>query len=111
MELLRAAHDQVRWSNSLRRDLPLPCAVRMARVLVGLVDNHGHRTPAGWTLGFPLTKVELASIGGMKPRTAEKAFSELRDSGMVIGLRAKVLVPDLDRLRRYSTAAVVSRST
>jgi DNA-binding transcriptional regulator YhcF (GntR family) len=54
-------------------------------------------------LGIPLTKVELASIAGMKPRTAEKAFSDLRKAGVVVShLRRDVLVPDLAGLRKFA---------
>ena len=42
----------------------------------------------------------------MKPRTAEKAFSDLRKAGVVIShYRRDVLVPDLDHLRRFAWMA------
>ncbi|CCH31910.1 Crp/Fnr family transcriptional regulator [Actinosynnema sp. NPDC047251] len=100
-ELARASVDHLRWSNDLRRAMPHQASTRIARVLVHLVTRHGRRTAdGGWTLDLPLTNIELASIAGMKPRTAEKAFSDLRDCGAVrASARRIVLVPDLARLR------------
>ncbi|CAL9495444.1 Crp/Fnr family transcriptional regulator [Saccharothrix sp. NPDC042600] len=99
VELFRVRADQVRWANELRRAMPHHAATRIARVLGHLVRHHGSRTTAGWTLDLPLTNVELASIAGMKSRTAEKAFSRLRDAGVVLtSTRRAVLVPDLPRL-------------
>ena len=46
-----------------------------------------------------MTNVELASIAGMKARTAEQAFGRLRDAGIVLtGTRRVLLVPHIDRL-------------
>ncbi|MEV0678525.1 Crp/Fnr family transcriptional regulator [Actinosynnema sp. NPDC050436] len=103
-ELARAGIDHLRWSNDLRRAMPHQASTRIARVLVHLVTRHGRRTDdGGWTLDLPLTNIELASIAGMKPRTAEKAFSDLRDTGAVrASTRRIVLVPDLARLREIA---------
>lgn len=104
VELFRVRADQVRWANELRRAMPHHAATRIARVLGHLVRNHGSRTTAGWSLDLPLTNVELASIAGMKSRTAEKAFSRLRDAGIVMtSTRRAVLVPDLPRLDLIAT--------
>ncbi|MEJ2857617.1 MULTISPECIES: Crp/Fnr family transcriptional regulator [unclassified Saccharothrix] len=104
VELFRVRADQVRWANELRRAMPHHAATRIARVLGHLVRHHGSRTTAGWTLDLPLTNVELASIAGMKSRTAEKAFSRLRDAGIVMtSTRRAVVVPDLPRLDLIAT--------
>ncbi|MFI9815659.1 Crp/Fnr family transcriptional regulator [Saccharothrix variisporea] len=104
VELFRVRADQVRWANELRRAMPHHAATRIARVLGHLVRQHGSRTTAGWTLDLPLTNVELASIAGMKSRTAEKAFSRLRDAGVVMtSTRRAVVVPDLPRLDLIAT--------
>ncbi|MEU4805425.1 Crp/Fnr family transcriptional regulator [Actinosynnema sp. NPDC023587] len=99
-ELAKAGVDHLRWSNDLRRAMPQQASTRIARVLVHLVTRHGRRTAdGGWTLDLPLTNIELASIAGMKPRTAEKAFSDLRDTGAVrASARRVVQVPDLAHL-------------
>ncbi|MEU7527049.1 cyclic nucleotide-binding domain-containing protein [Saccharothrix sp. NPDC042600] len=104
VELIGVIDDQLRWANQRRRDfLSHSAAERVARVLAELVGSYGREERGGWTLGIPLTKVELASIAGMKPRTAEKAFSDLRKAGVVIShYRRDVLVPDLDHLRRFA---------
>ncbi|MER5269235.1 Crp/Fnr family transcriptional regulator [Actinosynnema sp. NPDC002837] len=103
VELIGMIDDRLRWANQRRRDfLSHPAAERVARVLVDLVQTYGREEAHGWTLGIPLTKVELASIVGMKPRTAEKAFSDLRKAGVVVShLRRDVLVPDLMALREF----------
>ncbi|CCH35434.1 Transcriptional regulator, Crp/Fnr family [Saccharothrix espanaensis DSM 44229] len=104
VELIGMINDRLRWANQRRRDfLSHPAAERVARVLAELVQTYGREEAAGWTLGIPLTKVELASIAGMKPRTAEKAFSDLRKAGVVVShLRRDVLVPDLESLRKFA---------
>ncbi|MEJ2855990.1 MULTISPECIES: Crp/Fnr family transcriptional regulator [unclassified Saccharothrix] len=104
VELINVINDRLRWANQRRRDfLSHPAAERVARVVVELVQTYGREEAHGWTLGIPLTKVELASIAGMKPRTAEKAFSDLRKAGVVIThLRRDLLIPDLDRLRKFA---------
>ncbi|MBW4718277.1 Crp/Fnr family transcriptional regulator [Saccharothrix sp. SC076] len=104
VELIGVIDDQLRWANKRRRDfLSHTAAERVARVLAELVGSYGREERGGWTLGIPLTKVELASMAGMKPRTAEKAFSDLRKAGVVIShYRRDVLVPDLDHLRRFA---------
>ncbi|MBB5953861.1 CRP-like cAMP-binding protein [Saccharothrix tamanrassetensis] len=107
VELINVGSAHLRWANERRRELPQPSTTRIARVLVDLVQAHGRRALGGWVLGFPLTKVELASIAGMKPRTAEKSFSDLRNAGVVVtGLRRDVFVPDLERLREFSAVQV-----
>ncbi|MFD1151811.1 Crp/Fnr family transcriptional regulator, partial [Saccharothrix hoggarensis] len=104
VELLGVLDDQLRWANRRRRDfLSHTAAERVARVLAELVGAHGRQEVGGWVLGIPLTKVELASIAGMKPRTAEKAFADLRKAGVVVShLRRDVVVPDLEALRRFA---------
>ncbi|MFC5057271.1 Crp/Fnr family transcriptional regulator [Saccharothrix xinjiangensis] len=104
VELIGVIDDQLRWANRRRRDfLSHTAAERVARVLAELVGAHGRQELGGWVLGIPLTKVELASIAGMKPRTAEKAFADLRKAGVVVShLRRDVVVPDLDLLRRFA---------
>lgn len=96
--------DRLRWSNELRRTMPAPAAVRIAHVLIHLVHRHGHCSPDGtWTLDVPLTNIELASITGMKPRTAEKGFGELRDAQVVLSrARRAISIPDLERLRHLA---------
>ncbi|WP_433273917.1 cyclic nucleotide-binding domain-containing protein [Actinosynnema sp. CS-041913] len=104
VELISVIDDQLRWANKRRRDfLSHTAAERVARVLAELVGSYGREERGGWTLGIPLTKVELASMAGMKPRTAEKAFSDLRKAGVVVShYRRDVLVPDLAHLRRFA---------
>ncbi|WP_236594509.1 Crp/Fnr family transcriptional regulator [Saccharothrix sp. 6-C] len=103
VELIAMINDRLRWANQRRRDyLSHTAAERVARVLAELVLTYGREEAQGWTLGIPLTKVELASIAGMKPRTAEKAFSDLRKAGVVVShLRRDVLVPDLVALQKF----------
>jgi len=105
VELFSMINDRLRWANQRRRDfLSHPAAERVARVVYELVQTYGREEAEGWVLGIPLTKVELASIAGMKPRTAEKAFSDLRKAGVVVShLRRNVVVPDLQRLREFAS--------
>ncbi|MBY8849685.1 Crp/Fnr family transcriptional regulator [Saccharothrix sp. MB29] len=103
VELIGMINDRLRWANQRRRDF-LPTPPRNGwRGCWPMVQTYGREEAHGWTLGIPLTKVELASIAGMKPRTAEKAFSDLRKAGVVVShLRRDVLVPDLASLRKFA---------
>lgn len=96
--------DRFRWANERRCDFSsLPAERRLARVLVELVQTYGREHEGSWRLDVPLTNIEVASIGGMKGRTAEKAFRELREAGLVQShARRNLLVPDLDGLRRFA---------
>ncbi|MGM1062351.1 Crp/Fnr family transcriptional regulator [Saccharothrix sp. Mg75] len=100
VELARTVVEQIRWSNELRRVVSGPASARVGRVLLHLARSHGHRAPDGtWTLAVGLGNVELASIAGMKPRTAEKGFAELRDAGLVrTHTRRVIAIPDLEGL-------------
>ncbi|MCC8248788.1 Crp/Fnr family transcriptional regulator, partial [Saccharothrix luteola] len=54
--------DRLRWPDSAQRDfLSHPAAERVARVLAEVVQTYGREEAHGWTLGIPLTEVELAS--------------------------------------------------
>ncbi|WP_170231890.1 Crp/Fnr family transcriptional regulator [Saccharothrix saharensis] len=100
LDIARDNNDELRWANRLRQAVPLPAESRIALVLDHLVRRYGHRTPDGrWSLELHLTNIELASIAGMRARTAEQAFSRLRDAGIVLtGTRRVLLVPRIDRL-------------
>lgn len=104
VELIAVINDRLRWANQRRRDfLSHSAAERVARVLAELVQTYGREERHGWTLGIPLNKYELASIAGLKPRTAEKAFSDMRKAGVVVShLRRDILIPDLQALRRFA---------
>jgi CRP/FNR family transcriptional regulator, cyclic AMP receptor protein len=105
LQLFAITNNRLRWADDRRRDfLSYPAAERVARVVYELVQTYGREEPEGWVLGIPMTKVELASLAGMKPRTAERAFSDLRKAGVVVShLRRNVVVPDLERLREFAS--------
>jgi CRP-like cAMP-binding protein len=103
MMLAGMINDRLRWSNQRRQDfVSFNATERVARVLAELVQTYGRKGPAGWVLGIPLTNVELASIAGMKPRTADKAFGELRRADVVRSHRHRdFIVPDLEKLNDF----------
>ncbi|ROP38585.1 Crp/Fnr family transcriptional regulator [Saccharothrix texasensis] len=102
--LLGVLNDRLRWAYARQRDFLAHTAVeRVARVLVELLREHGREEEEGWALKLPLTRIELASMAGMKPRTAERAFGALRKAGVVrYHARRDVLVPDLSALSRLA---------
>jgi CRP-like cAMP-binding protein len=104
VEMIGMINERLRWADRRRSDfLASPIRERLARVLVELMQAYGRQEELGWTLGIPLTNVELASVAGIKPGTAQKAFGDLRKAGVVVShLRRDVLVPDLDELRKFA---------
>ncbi|MFD0207375.1 MULTISPECIES: Crp/Fnr family transcriptional regulator [Saccharothrix] len=104
VEIIGVMNERLRWANRRRRDfLSHSPSERVARALAELVQSYGREEAHGWRLGIPLTNVELASVAGLKPRMAEKAFADLRKAGVVVShLRRDVLVPDLEALRKFA---------
>lgn len=75
----------------------------MARVglaLIGLADRWGVTTPHGIRISLPLTQSELAEWVGVSRETAAKVLHNLREQGLVETSRRRLVLPDIQRLRR-----------
>ncbi|WP_410674055.1 Crp/Fnr family transcriptional regulator [Amycolatopsis sp. cmx-4-68] len=78
-----------------------PAPVRVVRVLVEISQHHGVSTAAGWDLGIPLSQTEIASMAGTGLSTVEKVFRKLETEGVLHRHYRRVMITDLDGLRRF----------
>lgn len=78
----------------------LDTAVRVANRLVELAERYGEQVPGGVSLELPLSQDELASWVGSSREAVNKALRGLRDRGLIETGRRRVLISDMDGLRR-----------
>jgi CRP-like cAMP-binding protein len=101
LEIMRMMSERLRWSNSRRVDITTRTAsTRLSRIILEIGRIYGHRAADGWDLGVPLTQAELASLAGVALRTAEKALHELDKEGFITRGYRRMVITDLDGLRR-----------
>ena len=77
--------------------------VRVAGRLVELCDRFGCEDGAGIDIGLAITQDELAAWAGASREAVAKAMALLRTLGWVQTERRRILVLDLESLRRYAT--------
>ena len=100
VSLASAVSRKLRAATRLRIDITgCPAKVRMARALLEMAEDYGHPGIRGILIGVNLTRIELGSLVGAGPSTAERALRELRESGLILRVGRRVLVPDMDLLR------------
>ncbi|MBP2322148.1 CRP-like cAMP-binding protein [Kibdelosporangium banguiense] len=75
---------------------------RLSRALISILASHGARKGLRWRLDIELNQAEIGSLVGLKKRTAEKCFKELRDNGVIECEWRVVEVIDMPRLRRIA---------
>jgi CRP/FNR family cyclic AMP-dependent transcriptional regulator len=98
----RMIADQLDWANRRRLDIAgHSVPVRLARVLVELVDRHGYPTPEGYDIGVSLSQAELGRLISAGQDAVGKAMRTLRRAGLVRVRYRRVTVLDLAGLRTY----------
>lgn len=101
LALTESIGTKLRSSNRRRVDyLSCPPAVRMARVLVELAENHGQ--PHGEhsvMIRVNLNQFELGTLIGVREATAQRALRALRRADLVVTSHRQPIVQDLARLR------------
>jgi CRP-like cAMP-binding protein len=101
--LLRSVIERLRTADRQRVDYAVnDVCVRVAGRLVELCDRFGSEDGARVEIGLSLTQDELASWAGASREAVAKAMALLRTLGWVQTERRRILVLDLDSLRRYS---------
>jgi CRP/FNR family transcriptional regulator, cyclic AMP receptor protein len=106
LEIMRMISERLRWSNSRRVDIATqPPTVRLSRIIMEIGRIYGHRAADGWDLGVPLTQAELASLGGVALRTAEKVLHELDKDGLIARGYRRTVIIDLHGLRQAAEMA------
>ncbi|MBP2707545.1 Crp/Fnr family transcriptional regulator [Microbispora sp. RL4-1S] len=73
---------------------------RVATRLVELAERYGEQTSEGVRVALPLSQDELAGWTGASREAVSKALRSLRDRGLIETGRRRVIVHDLEGLRR-----------
>ena len=77
--------------------------VRLAEVLVELVDNYGHPVSAdAYVVGVDLTQAELGALIGVSGSTAFRAVRVWRENGWVETDGRRMIVRDIAGLREFA---------
>ncbi len=99
--MLRAVASRAMWAESAlaRNDLG-DTSERVVLAILELADRWGIGTDAGIDVGVPLSQTELAEWVGASRETAAKALHRLRLDGLVATSRRRLVIHDLDGLRR-----------
>jgi CRP/FNR family transcriptional regulator, cyclic AMP receptor protein len=101
--LLRSVIARLRTADRQRVDYAVnDVVVRVAGRLVELCDRFGSEDGSGVHIGLSITQDELAAWVGASREAVAKAMALLRTLGWVQTERRRILVRDLDALRRYA---------
>ncbi len=73
---------------------------RVATRLLELADRYGERTAAGVRVALPLSQDELAGWTGASREAVSKALRSLRDRGLIETGRRRVVIHDMEGLRK-----------
>ncbi|MFI7641275.1 Crp/Fnr family transcriptional regulator [Nonomuraea sp. NPDC049400] len=73
---------------------------RVATRLLELAERYGEQTNSGVRVALPLSQDELAGWTGASREAVSKALRTLRDRGLIETGRRRVVIHDLDGLRR-----------
>jgi CRP/FNR family transcriptional regulator, cyclic AMP receptor protein len=76
----------------------------LAGFLVELADRYGTARGSGVDVAFPLTQEELAALISCSRDSAVRGLGTLRASGLIRTMRRKIVVSDLDGLRRFASS-------
>ena len=82
----------------------LPGDVRVEGLLLDLADRYGRADGDALHISVPLSQDELADWTGLSRQAVAKALATLRAEGLVDTARRRLLVSDLDALRRRVAA-------
>jgi CRP/FNR family cyclic AMP-dependent transcriptional regulator len=76
----------------------LDARARLARFLLRIGVEHGHRDDEGLTVNLPLTHEEIGTLIGTSRQTVSLLFRELTDAGLVTRRGGKLVLPHPSRL-------------
>ena len=103
--LLRSLGDIVRRLSGQAADfvfLDLPA--RVAKLLVGLAEEHGTADERGVTLALDVTQSTLAAMVGGSRQSVNQALQALEQEGSIVRDARTVVIGDVDVLRRRAGA-------
>ncbi len=76
----------------------LDARARLARFLVRIGGEHGHRDDGGLTVNLPLTHEEIGMLIGASRQTVSLLLRELTDAGLVTRRGGQLVLPDPSRV-------------
>jgi CRP/FNR family cyclic AMP-dependent transcriptional regulator len=100
LDLAAVLQERLHWSERRRVEYARPASARIAGALADLYQTYGTRKGGSWELGVPLTREELASLGGVKLSTAEKTIRVFQQNGLVSARYRGLVVLDMPGLRQ-----------
>jgi CRP/FNR family transcriptional regulator, cyclic AMP receptor protein len=82
----------------------------LASYLIELADRYGMARESGIDVAFPLTQEDLASLISCSRDSAVRGLGTLRSRGLIRTMRRRIVVTDLDGLRRFASGSGPARS-
>jgi CRP/FNR family transcriptional regulator, cyclic AMP receptor protein len=99
--MLRLGTARLRDADRKRGEfLALDVSGRVAQRLVELAGTYAEPTDAGIRIGLPLSQRELAGWVGSSREAVNKALAQLEEAGLIARDGRRLVVTDLDGLRR-----------
>lgn len=96
-------NDRLNSANRRRLDFAaFDVAGRLSRVLVELVELHGHAVGGNHTIGVELSQPELGRLIGAGTDAVGRAMHRLKAAGLVRSQYRSVIVLDLEALRVFA---------
>jgi CRP-like cAMP-binding protein len=100
--MYRAAVQRRRQSDQRALSERLEVKSRLARCLVDLVAEVGERVDGGWLIAAALSQRDLAGRIGASRDAVAIELRKLREQGLVTTGRSRIVLHDLEALRRIS---------
>lgn len=75
----------------------------LAGYLIELADRYGMARESGIDVTFPLTQEELAGLISCSRDSAVRGLATLRTMGLIRTMRRRIVVTDIDGLRRFAS--------
>ncbi|MEV4521509.1 Crp/Fnr family transcriptional regulator [Micromonospora tulbaghiae] len=98
---------RLHWANLRRADFSaFPVPVRLARVLLELVEVIGEPVEGGVRIAVDLTHAELATLIGAVDDTVQRTLRGMRDDGVIRTGYRRITVTDPDQLSRRAEEAL-----
>lgn len=105
-KILEAVLNRLRSANELITDLTiLDARVRIARMLLRLVEQYGIQTKEGMLIDLKLTHQQMADMTGTVRETVTKSLLDLQHQGLIRIDQRKIMVCKLEDLKKVVSYA------
>ena len=104
-QIVRAMSVRLRWVAQLALSLGTHSTEERVRgILVALVESFGVEHEEGWLIDLGLTHEDLASMVGVSRQFVNGALNDMKNAGFIRLGKRRILVTELESLRRKSPA-------